>query len=102
MDSGRAFLAGTGDDFMARHGHLCRGEIELANPRWAEQPDLGFWTCLAAIRRTPKRPILISVERFRPAGVKSRSPIALNGLNPFKRWIFSWVVPKGTTGQSDS
>jgi phosphoenolpyruvate synthase/pyruvate phosphate dikinase len=27
------------DDFLARHGHHCRGELELFNPRWSENPD---------------------------------------------------------------
>jgi phosphohistidine swiveling domain-containing protein len=27
------------NDFMARHGHHCRAEIELGNPRWFESPD---------------------------------------------------------------
>lgn len=36
--SGRAFMEAW-DRFMAEHGHHCRGELELANPRWAEIPD---------------------------------------------------------------
>jgi rifampicin phosphotransferase len=27
------------DVFMARHGHHCRGELELGNARWSEEPD---------------------------------------------------------------
>lgn len=26
------------DAFLARHGHHCRAELELSNPRWVEQP----------------------------------------------------------------
>ncbi len=26
------------DAFLARHGHHCRAELELSNPRWAEEP----------------------------------------------------------------
>ena len=37
-DSGKDFLA-QWDRFMGRHGHHCRGEIELYNPRWFETPD---------------------------------------------------------------
>lgn len=36
--SGRAFIEAW-DRFMAEHGHHCRGELELSNPRWAETPD---------------------------------------------------------------
>jgi pyruvate,water dikinase len=27
------------DDFLTRHGHHCRGELEVSNPRWSERPD---------------------------------------------------------------
>ncbi len=37
-DSGREFLKNW-SKFMARHGHHCRGEIELYNQRWFEKPD---------------------------------------------------------------
>ncbi len=38
MPQAHAFLE-SWNDFMARHGHHCRGEIELGNPRWSESPD---------------------------------------------------------------
>jgi pyruvate,water dikinase len=38
VEAGRAFLAAW-DDFMRRHGHHARGELEAANPRWSETPD---------------------------------------------------------------
>jgi phosphohistidine swiveling domain-containing protein len=38
MDAGKAFLK-TWNSFMERHGHHCRAELELYNPRWAETPD---------------------------------------------------------------
>ena len=27
------------NEFMENHGHHCRGELDLANPRWSETPD---------------------------------------------------------------
>jgi pyruvate,water dikinase len=38
LDSGRKFLEKWGQ-FMDRHGHHCRAELELFNPRWSETPD---------------------------------------------------------------
>ena len=38
-EGGRAFVEAW-DRFMADHGHHTRGEIELANPRWSEDPDV--------------------------------------------------------------
>ena len=35
---GRDFLA-SWDAFMTRHGHHTRGELEVLNPRWSEEPD---------------------------------------------------------------
>ncbi|MDQ7826045.1 MAG: PEP/pyruvate-binding domain-containing protein [Candidatus Eremiobacteraeota bacterium] len=35
---GKAFLA-KWDEMMLRHGHHTRGEVELYNPRWSEEPD---------------------------------------------------------------
>ena len=38
IEQGQVFLAAW-DAFMTEHGHHCRGEIDLANARWAEKPD---------------------------------------------------------------
>ncbi|MHC4110356.1 MAG: PEP/pyruvate-binding domain-containing protein [Planctomycetota bacterium] len=38
LDSAKVFLK-TWNGFMQRHGHHCRAELELYNPRWAETPD---------------------------------------------------------------
>jgi len=38
VERGEEFLK-KWDEFMAHHGHHCRGEMELFNPRWAETPD---------------------------------------------------------------
>jgi pyruvate,water dikinase len=37
-DSGREFLA-RWDRLMHQHGHHARGELDMMNPRWREQPD---------------------------------------------------------------
>jgi len=37
-EAGKEFLAAW-DRLLQRHGHHCRGELELLNPRWAETPD---------------------------------------------------------------
>jgi len=38
LDSGKRFLESWGQ-FMTRHGHHCRAELELYNRRWFETPD---------------------------------------------------------------
>ena len=95
-DEGRPFLAAW-EEFMARHGHLCRGEIELANPRWAEQPDF----VLGMLRS-----YLLDLEATNPhkrkeAAARRREELfaeCRKRLNPLKRWIFSWVVRKAQLG----
>lgn len=50
--SGHAFIVAW-DRFMAEHGHHCRGELELSNPRWVETPDevlSQVRSCMAADR----------------------------------------------------
>ena len=37
-EHGRHFL-GAWSGFMTEHGHHCRGELELFNPRWSDRPD---------------------------------------------------------------
>ena len=38
-DAGAARLLAAWDAFMVEHGHHRRGELEFANPTWAERPD---------------------------------------------------------------
>lgn len=38
LNAGEKFLEAW-DGFMDRHGHHCRSEILLSNPRWSEKPD---------------------------------------------------------------
>jgi rifampicin phosphotransferase len=96
IDSGRDFVSAW-DGFMDRHGHLCRGEIELANPRWAEQPD----RILDMLRSYLPDPEATNPHKRREISARRREESfadCLKRLNPFKRWIFSWVVRKAQLG----
>lgn len=48
----RGFLASWGA-FMAEHGHHRRGELEFANPTWAERPDYVLGIVRDYVRRDP-------------------------------------------------
>jgi pyruvate,water dikinase len=39
MPAAAKFIAGW-DDFIARYGHRCAGEIDIAVPRWSEDPSM--------------------------------------------------------------
>ncbi len=95
-DGGRVFLAAW-DEFMARHGHLCRGEIELANPRWSEQPD----RVLEMLRSYLPDPEQTNPHKRNAISARRREELVADcrkRLNPIKRWIFSWVVQKAQLG----
>lgn len=92
-ESGRALLAAW-DFFMTQHGHLCRGEIELGNPRWSEQPD----RILEMIRSFLPDPETSNPHKRRRQSVMRREEMLTDcrkRLNPLKRWIFSGAVRKG-------
>ena len=96
---GRAFLE-RWNEFMRRHGHHARGEIELYNPRWSECPDFvldlvrGY---VAAINAGHPSPVVrldaLAGER------KALTHRCLAGLkNPLKRAVFRMVLDRAQKG----
>ncbi|MBN2269265.1 MAG: hypothetical protein JXN61_01540 [Sedimentisphaerales bacterium] len=86
------------DKFLSDHGHHCRAEIELFNPRWSEQPDY----ILSLIRGYLK-----SIDCTDP--LKSHSKIAEDRRqleidcrrtlkNPIKRCLFNRILTRAQTG----
>jgi pyruvate,water dikinase len=88
---GAEFLA-RWDAFLARHGHHCRGEIELMNPRWREMPDVILGMVRGYLRRFDQtNPVALhhhhAVERRRLAG-QCRKQL----WDPFRRGLFNFVL----------
>ncbi|MCE5184807.1 MAG: hypothetical protein LLF76_01620 [Planctomycetaceae bacterium] len=84
--------------FMETHGHHCRGEVELYNPRWCEQPDyiLGLVKNYLAGMDTMK-----PVENWRQLETQQAQLMrqCLSQLrNPFDRWLFRHMVEKTRLG----
>jgi pyruvate,water dikinase len=88
---GTAFLAAW-DAFMAKHGHHCRGEIELVNQRWREMPGL----ILAMVRGYLKR-----LDQANPVALHERHTLVRRDLSrqcrrqladPFRRTIFEFLL----------
>jgi len=86
------------NNFMARHGHHCRAEIEIGNPRWSESPDyiLGLL-----------RGYLCCIDKTNP--LENREEIARQRYcleqqcrrqlrNPIKRWIFNHLLVRSQNG----
>jgi pyruvate,water dikinase len=80
------------DEFMARHGHHCRGEIEVYNRHWFETPDYilklvrGY---LASIDRTdPVQKYSEQTQRRRQLEEQCRRQLR----NPVKRMLFNHLL----------
>ncbi len=97
MEGGSALLTGW-DRFMLEHGHHTRGELELSNPRWSEDPD----RVLDIVRV-----YLGSMERIDPLAklreneaVRHELTLRCNRLlrNPLKRRLFNYYLAQAQHG----
>jgi len=85
------------DRFMKKHGHHTRGELELANPRWLEQPDYvldmvrGY---LRAISNT--NPLENYKQRVRERIELTEE--CRSRLNPLKRMVFNFYLKQTQQG----
>lgn len=90
-DPGRDFLV-EWDSFMHRHGHHARGEMDMFNPRWREQPDYVIeivrnFLC-AEGRTDPEADRLRHADEREQLGARLLARLR----NPVKRWVFRYVV----------
>jgi len=97
LDSGKMFLA-KWDGFMDRHGHHCRAELELYNPRWAETPDYILKLLRTYITQIGKiDPVENYSERTRERQQLQRQ-CRTKLKNPIKRMIFNRVLVRSQKG----
>ena len=80
--------------FMNVHGHHCRGEIELMNPRWSETPGHILKQLQSYLRVIDENDFLARYDKL--AGERKRAiKEALGRLrNPFKRVLFRLLLRK--------
>jgi pyruvate,water dikinase len=97
LDSGRRFLENWGK-FMDRHGHHCRAELELYNPRWSETPDY-----ILKLVRT----YITQIGKIDPVENNSRRVYERQQLqeqcrkklrNPVKQMIFNRLLTRSQQG----
>jgi len=97
LDSGKQFLK-TWNDFMQRHGHHCRAELELYNPRWAETPDYILKlvrTYITQIGKTdPVQNFADIAQERRQLEQQCRKKLG----NPIKRMIFNRLLVRSQQG----
>jgi len=80
------------DEFMARHGHHCRAELELYNPRWSECPDYvlglirGYICCIDKANPLENRGKIVQHRRSLEKQCRRRL------RNPIKRKVFNHLL----------
>jgi pyruvate,water dikinase len=87
-EHGRQLLAGW-ETFMSEHGHHCRGELELFNPRWSERPDYILGLVRGYLRALHQANPLANHRRLGREREQLTARCHERLKNPFKRWIFS-------------
>ena len=96
-DSGKEFLA-EWNQFMLRHGHHCRGELELYNKRWSETPDYIVKFIRSYITQMDK---IDPVQNFARAAEQRRQlekHCREQLRNPIKRMIFNYLLDRTQKG----
>lgn len=87
----REFLAAW-DQFMADHGHHCRGEVELLNPRWSERPDYILDLVRGYLRSIDRVDPPANQERLAREREQLTQECRRRLKNPLKRAIFNWAI----------
>lgn len=75
--------------FMAEHGHHCRGELELFNPRWSERPDYILDLVRGYLRAVGQANPLEAHRRLAQEREQLTAQCYRRLRNPIKRWIFA-------------
>jgi phosphohistidine swiveling domain-containing protein len=92
-EHGREFVAAW-DHFMDEHGHNCRGQIELFNPRWSETPDYVLGLVRNYLRSIPQ----VDVAEHRRRLIAERDELTEQCRrrlsNPVKRFLFTWALQR--------
>ena len=89
--AGRDFLT-RWDRFMHLHGHHARGEMDMFNPRWREQPDYVLEVMRNFVRAEDKADPEADQHRHAEERDRLRADLLGRLRNPVKRWVFGYVV----------
>ncbi|MBM3313946.1 hypothetical protein FJY70_05090, partial [candidate division WOR-3 bacterium] len=91
LPTGREFLTGW-DRFMHQHGHHARGEMDMYNPRWREQPDYVLEVVRNFMKAEGKTDPEADQRRHAQERERLKAGMLVTLANPVKRWVFSYVV----------
>jgi len=96
-DSGREFLT-EWNQFMSRHGHHCRGELELYNKRWSETPDYILKFVRSHITQMDKINPVQNFARAAEQRLQLEKQCRKQLKNPIKRMIFNYFLARAQQG----
>ncbi|MHC4574212.1 MAG: PEP/pyruvate-binding domain-containing protein [Planctomycetota bacterium] len=86
------------DEFMARHGHHCRAEMELYNPRWYETPDYILGLVRSYVTCIGKTDPLENYKRLANEREQLAARCRRELKNPVKRLIFDKLLVRSQKG----
>jgi pyruvate,water dikinase len=96
-DSSKEFLA-EWNKFMLRHGHHCRGELELYNERWSETPDYILKFIRTHITQMDKIDPVQNFARTAEQRRQLEKHCRKQLKNPIKRMIFNHFIIRAQQG----
>jgi len=86
------------NEFMDRHGHHCRAEIELFNARWSETPDYILSILGSYIRSIGKTDPLENHKKLQEQREQLTQKCRKNLRNPIKRILFNHLLARAQWG----
>ena len=86
------------EKFMVRHGHHCRGELELSNPRWSETPNYILGILRNYIRCTDQAYPLDNYNKLAQQREQLGNQCHQELKSLIKRFIFNYFLRKAQKG----
>ena len=80
------------DEFMSRHGHHCRGEMEMFNARWSETPDYILSIVRNYVNGIEQVDPLANYNRYAQQREELAGSSRKRLKNPIKRVIFNYLL----------
>ncbi|MBN2360278.1 MAG: hypothetical protein JXR83_12570 [Deltaproteobacteria bacterium] len=92
-EDGAVFLDGW-QRFMSAHGHHCRGELELSNPRWQENPGEILGQLRSYLDAVGQRDFLDQYRRVADGRRTAEQSCRRRLRNPLRRWLFGFLLDR--------
>ncbi|MEM7167277.1 MAG: PEP/pyruvate-binding domain-containing protein [Planctomycetota bacterium] len=84
-------------EFLLEHGHHARGEIELAKPRWADQPEYLLSMVRSYLQMMPGKDLIAEYQERRRRAEDGVGECRRRLWLP-QRWLFDFVLRRARQG----